>query len=395
MSRKKILFISEVYPSASSGTTLVTRNLIKSLVSDSSKYQVDLCCISFRSLVENRINDDNIRVFSLKKSGFRKLRFGLIFRLFEMFFSLKPVLVQRMYDSELNSLIKTLVKTQGYDMVFYHGFSTLQYYRSNKIKSIYIDDEDIPRLMYQRSKRSKSFFKKIYFFTEYFRSNFYQKYYFRKFKKINEIWAINKENKKKYKSISGSKVFVYPVIVQKKENVFLKKSKDIIFSGSLSWEENVVGLNWFLDEHWEKILKILPETKLRITGQQLNGKLKNKIEQHKNVFYEGFIANLADIYRESALAISPMLTNVGIKIKVLTYLNFGLPVVATKESTKGLAGKGGVVVAREDDFSNKVISILENDKYRQKLSNQANININNNYLSNQLIKFLVNRKIIK
>ena len=192
---------------------------------------------------------------------------------------------------------------------------------------------------------------------------------------MNHIWAISPNTGKRLSAVSGKTAVVMPTIVPSQKNVFSVKAKQVVFTALLSWMENIVGLEWFLETAWPKVRKAVPNAELVVSGQMGDQKLKENLAKIPGVKLVGFVPSLADLYHNSAVAIAPILINSGIKVKILTYLSFGLPVVSTTQATWGMDSLDGVKAVKETRFADAVIQLLKNPRERQKLSKAGHANI--------------------
>ena len=72
---------------------------------------------------------------------------------------------------------------------------------------------------------------------------------------------------------------------------------------------------------------------------------------------------------------------------MLTYLSYGVPVVALKQATWGMASVDGVNVASEETFADKIVELLQDPKLREQLSKKALKNINQNHSDKAITAF--------
>ncbi|MBP9759542.1 glycosyltransferase family 4 protein, partial [Candidatus Dojkabacteria bacterium] len=189
------------------------------------------------------------------------------------------------------------------------------------------------------------------------------------------------------KKVTKTKIILMPTIVPEQLNCWLKTSNDIVFTGLLSWSENVNGLRWFLDEVWKELTVKHPNTKLRVVGQMADEKLISELQSIHNVIYHGYVKNLKHVYSKSRLAIAPIFINAGIKVKILTYLSYGIPTVAFKQTTWGMKEIGGVVIANKQNYASKITELLSDSKLCQKHSDYGYKNIMNNHSKLNLMQF--------
>ena len=384
----KFLFISETYPSGLTGTSVKTRNTLLHLLNQG--YQVDVICINFDTLVTKELKHKNLNIFSIHEEGVRRFRLGWFWRAFQLVFTYKPVIVSRIFNKKIKALFQAL--EENYDFVIFDGFSTLQYLNKKDNRYIYIDDEDITYLMKNRINWEKNIFHKFFLYTEFLRCSLFEKL---KLSKVAQIWAISKDDYQRFKEISQAKVFLMPTLIPDEKNCFSEKSKDLIFVGTLDWRENYLGLRWFIKNCWNQIQEEHPETKLLIVGQQGDDSWQKLAKEYKNIELKGYVKNLSTVFRRSAIAISPIFINVGIKIKVLTYLSYGIPTVSTKIATGGMSSRDGVYLVNKSNFAKRINYLLDDAKLREKLSKEADQNIKEHHSNQALSNFFAKTKIFK
>ncbi len=382
----RFLFITQLYPSGLSGTSVKTRKTIEYLLSN--KHHVDVVCIHHTSLVRpGNWQDLRLRIFVIGKSVMSSFSVKYFLKNIPLFFSQNPFRVKKMYSSRLLETVFTLFESETYERIFFDGFSMLQYadqlhyffskqepseyLHSNfqKKRWIYIDDEDITELMRQRSATTNDILLKMFFWTEYIKSQWYER---KVLKFVKEIWAISPLTAKRLRNVTAAKVVVMPTPVADRKFAFRIKSRSIMFTGLLSWLENTAGLEWFLNEVWHLVLQKCPETELYVVGQMAKEKFISKINSFPNVVYKGYVPDLEKLYQKSAVAIAPILINCGIKVKVVTYLSYGLPVVSTQVAAWGLKKLWGVRTAvAATDYADEITSLLTDHQFRLRTAKLA------------------------
>lgn len=105
-------------------------------------------------------------------------------------------------------------------------------------------------------------------------------------------------------------------------------SKRIVFLGSLSRPENLEGIKWFI----KTVLPSCPQIEVHIIGAIHTG---HEIA-HPQIKHLGFVDSLAEYLSTADLMIAPMLSDAGIKIKVIESLKAKTPVLGTKSAYSGL-----------------------------------------------------------
>lgn len=378
----KLLIITQIYPSGATGTTVKTRNTINYLLEKG--WEIDVCCIHHDKMVQNKFTAKNLRIWYVQAEVLIRFTPKHIARAFSLLFSLIPFRVKKLFNKNLQLFIEIAQESNEYKYILYDGFSTLQYAKQYSQRYIYIDDEDITDLMQQRLQSSKSIFLKLFYLVEYWKCRGYER---KNLKFMNMIWAISPNTMKRLKTLTHKKMALMPTIVKQQRNIYTPQSQDIVFSGLLSWPENKNGLLWFFENHWPTILKHSPKTRIYITGQLADQNLQNYLKKQHNVLYLGYVSDLSEVYHACALAIAPILINAGIKVKILTYMSYGLPVVALSQTIGGIPNPKGIVETDESNFANAILETLQNKIRRKKLSLEAYRNMQNNHSKKTLHAF--------
>lgn len=378
--KQRVLIISQLYPSGTTGTSVKTRETINYWLDQG--YAIDVVCVHHRKMVKVPFERDHLQIFAVERNVISKASLPYLLRVWHLLFTPLPFRIKKMFDTRIKVLIDVLRQTYPYQAILFDGFSTLQYARGFDTSHIYIDDEDITDLLDRRIGQTTNVLLKAFFWLEKIRCQWYEKKYLAY---MNQVWAISPNTAARLQSLTQAKTTVMPTIVPPQTQVFRPRASDIVFSGLLSWLENVDGLRWFLDNHWAQIHQACPQTRLLVTGQMAAPELVTYLDQFPNVSHRGFVDDLTSVYRNCALAISPILINSGIKVKTLTYLSYGLPVVSTEIATWGMSSLGGVEVADTTDFGAKVIGLLKDRARRSQLAQAAQTNIKKHH-SRQALK---------
>jgi polysaccharide biosynthesis protein PslH len=149
----------------------------------------------------------------------------------------------------------------------------------------------------------------------------------------------------------------------KLENAFL-----IIFHGSLNYLPNMEAV--------EILIKILPQILEKYPGVYLLivGKNPPKIS-NPHIITTGFVQNPIEYIAAADLAVVPLVSGGGTKLKMLDYMACGKAIVSTEEGAKGLdlANKKDILTTPYPDskFIDLVMQAIEDADLRQKLGENA------------------------
>ena len=153
-----------------------------------------------------------------------------------------------------------------------------------------------------------------------------------------------------------------------------QREPSLLYVGTLSWEANKDGLEWFLAEVYPKISLQSRPVKLYIIGKGLSQPEVNRLKNNPSINYMGFVNDLHAYYQKCSIFIAPIRFGSGIKVKVISAMAQGLPVVTTSVGIEGLVveNKRECIIADTPDAMAEAINTLMRDsKLRSELSSNA------------------------
>lgn len=145
---------------------------------------------------------------------------------------------------------------------------------------------------------------------------------------------------------------------------FEETEKAITFIGTLSWEPNIDGICWFIDNCWKNIQQKHPDCKLYILGSKADQRIKNSAKNDSQIIFTGFVKNLDEYLQKTRVYIAPLRFGSGMKVKVLEGLYRGNPTVTTSVGAEGLKlinGENIIIADEPSTFIAGCINLLENE----------------------------------
>ena len=164
--------------------------------------------------------------------------------------------------------------------------------------------------------------------------------------------------------------------------VFENTEKALINVGTLSWEANVDGLLWFLDEAWPLIKQDHADIKFYIVGKNPDKRLLDISKNDPNIIFTGFVENLETYFSKCRVFVAPVRFGSGIKVKVINAMSRGLPVVTTRVGTEGLDVQHMKHIALSEtpeDMRNNVNQLLTDKSTWQTIEQNSRILIKDKY----------------
>jgi succinoglycan biosynthesis protein ExoO len=162
--------------------------------------------------------------------------------------------------------------------------------------------------------------------------------------------------------LPGQHVIVAPIAITPVAEPQPGIGSTVLFVGS-NTAPNIFGLRWFLEAIWPLVRAGVPDATLQVVGS-VCGTVRPPSD---GVQLLGSVRDLAAIYQQSAVVISPLQAGSGLKIKLIEALSRGKAVVATSVTLQGVEQDIGGAVSVADDaaeFAAAVIALLTDEVLR-------------------------------
>lgn len=143
--------------------------------------------------------------------------------------------------------------------------------------------------------------------------------------------------------------------------------KTLVFLGPDYHTPNLMGLSWFLDNCWGKLLQKDKSYKLKIIGKWNNDNITAFKRKYSNLTFTGFVKNLEDEIK-GTIMIVPILIGSGIRIKILEACSKGIPFVSTSIGAEGIPLEDGhhCIIADDIDAFVQGVTMLQNEELQKK-----------------------------
>jgi glycosyltransferase involved in cell wall biosynthesis len=141
--------------------------------------------------------------------------------------------------------------------------------------------------------------------------------------------------------------------------------------GSLEYEANVEGLVRFVAEGWEPLGA--DGYRLLVAGGGPPPE-SLRLDHRGGVELLGYVERLEDLYAQLGAAVVPLWRGAGVKLKTLTFMAAGVPVVGTPAAVEGIAGEDGrhyLVAADPPGLAAALRRVLDDPELARGLSREG------------------------
>jgi polysaccharide biosynthesis protein PslH len=213
-------------------------------------------------------------------------------------------------------------------------------------------------LVYQTPAATRK--EKIMAVFSYLTNRLHELYYFRK---ANALITVS-ENDKKYHShcIHSNKIYTVPNFLIESDYIIGSQHKEnyILMTANFHTFQNAVGLEWFINEVWNK--ELWDRTKLLVVGigsKELEGKIRERCNL-TNVEIIGEVDNLKPYIAQATASVVPLLHGSGTRLKCLESMALGTQLVSTSKGAEGIEHEGSIKIADTPaEFRYELLKILD------------------------------------
>jgi glycosyltransferase involved in cell wall biosynthesis len=147
-------------------------------------------------------------------------------------------------------------------------------------------------------------------------------------------------------------------------------TEDVVAFVGSRIQGNVVGLHDFLDDAWPVVRAQRPHARIHVYGDVVT-RLEREVPGLRRV---GYVSDISDAYRATAVVINPVTLGTGLKIKSVEALAHGRALVTTSCGAAGIEAGAPHAFLIEDDmvrFGSAVAALLENPVRRHAMAVSA------------------------
>jgi hypothetical protein len=274
--------------------------------------------------------------------------------------------------------INNVIKEYRPDIIHIDHLNIAQYLPKEKRETWVLEHHNVETYLYwTRFKHSRKLTRKAYLLIEMILTYLYEEKTLRRF---DHVFAISQVEAERTNRLFGIRNLTAQPLVYKQTNVVQKKSKNpyILFIGNLGWPPNEDAVEWFLNQILPKVKQRIPQVEFHVVGKRQPIYEKNW-PRPKNFFLHGYQKSLRPFLSEATLFVMPFRMGGGMRIKSLTALAAGLPLVTSPLGVEGLSvthNKDCLIAHYPFEFAHYIIEIINSASLQKKLRKNALLYIN-------------------
>jgi glycosyltransferase involved in cell wall biosynthesis len=137
------------------------------------------------------------------------------------------------------------------------------------------------------------------------------------------------------KLVRDVRVAVYPNTIGWYERRGVEKREELVFSGNMEYHPNQQAVRWFHANIWPKLRSRFPELRWRLVGMHAEA-VAGVVCGDRRIELTGFVPDAMAEIERARLAVVPLLSGSGTRIKILEAWAAGTAVVSTTLGAEGL-----------------------------------------------------------
>ena len=146
----------------------------------------------------------------------------------------------------------------------------------------------------------------------------------------------------------------------------------VVFLGSMDWEANIDGVDYFCREIWPRVLVSVPAARFRIVGRKPHARVLRLASESVEV--TGTVPSVIEHLREASVFVVPLRVGGGTRLKIFEAMATGKAVVSTTIGAEGLDVHHGRDILLADDaesFADSIITLLRDEELRARFERAA------------------------
>jgi glycosyltransferase involved in cell wall biosynthesis len=358
----KVLVVGNRFPwPLRDGGAIASYRLIKAL----SAAGHDVVFFSFNT-VKHHVSDETIAgEFSFCKTVSVPLNAEVKpFDALKNIFTSQSYFLERYVQPNAQAQLKELISSEKFDLAIIEGFYSSAFLQVLKGQfPVIYRAHNLEHQIWQRlANNESSWVKRAYLNLQVKRL---KKEEIHLLNQVNATIAISPSDAAVFQELSPKPVHLYLPGVEIQINGKSKLQPQSLFHlGSMEWDANQQGVEWFLRKVWPLVLAEHPDLTFHLAGKGLQKNDPRYFQQ--GVMNHGEVKDAREFMIHHGICIVPILAGSGIRMKLLDAMNFGIPCVSTHVGAQGLKVESGKHLELADnpkEFAAKIIGLL-NDRLK-------------------------------
>ena len=276
-----------------------------------------------------------------QKTGIELIKVDLRVRPMKAFLNLftkKSYHVERFISERFKKKLKQLLEKEHFDVVQLEMLYMTPYVetiRENSKAMIVLRAHNVEHKIWERIAKETKFFLKRWYINHLAKT--LKEYELNALETVDGIAAITRKDAAYFRKYCSKPIIDIPYGVYPEEftpKYEIEGKPKFYHIGSMNWMPNEEGIRWFIDEVLPKTIEKVPDFVYHLAGRSMPEWLTTLKSLHVNVI--GEVPDAKAFVAQHDVAIVPLLSGSGIRIKIIESMAMGKTVITTRVGAEGI-----------------------------------------------------------
>lgn len=149
-------------------------------------------------------------------------------------------------------------------------------------------------------------------------------------------------------------------------------TRNVMFLGSMDWEANVDGVEYFCEQIWPRVIALVPDAKFQVVGRSPSQRIRRLASDSVDIV--GGVGDVIPYLRAAEVFVVPLRIGGGTRLKIYEAMAAERAIVSTGVGAEGLDAQHGrdiVIADQASAFADAVARLLQDARARQELGRAA------------------------
>ena len=332
-----------------------------------------------------------------QKTGIELIKVDLRVRPLKAFLNLftkKSYHVERFISERFKKKLKQLLEKEHFDVVQLEMLYMTPYVetiRENSKAMIVLRAHNVEHKIWERIAKETKFFLKRWYINHLAKT--LKEYELNALETVDGIAAITRKDAAFFRKYCSKPIIDIPYGVYPEEftpKYEIEGKPKFYHIGSMNWMPNEEGIRWFIDEVLPKTVEKVPDFVYHLAGRSMPEWLTTSKSLHVNVI--GEVPDAKAFVAQHDVAIVPLLSGSGIRIKIIESMAMGKTVITTRVGAEGILYDEDVniiIAENKAKMVEAIRSLNENPQIAVKIGQAARKLVEETYDNRKIIARLL------
>ena len=343
------------------------------------------------------VKESDIPVEYKKKTGIELIDVDLRvmpLKAFANLFTKKSYHVERFISKEFKDRLTEVLEKEHFDVVQLEMLYMTPYVetiREHSKAMIVLRAHNVEHKIWERIAKETRFFMKRWYINHLAKT--LKEYELSALETVDGIAAITRKDAAFFRKYCSKPIIDIPYGVYPEEftpKYEIEGKPKFYHIGSMNWMPNEEGIRWFIDEVLPKTVEKVYDFVYHLAGRNMPEWLKELKNPHVNVV--GEVPDAKELVANHDVAIVPLLSGSGIRIKIIESMAMGKTVITTRVGAEGILYDEEVnliIAENKAKMVEAIRSISENPEKAVRIGKEARKLIESTYDNRKIIARLL------